>query len=262
MTAHRHHSADKVSASCSSPPAVPSNPVIQRTVSFPWMPSQPPNAPFSPCQSPPAPTQQFWPPMHPYRTPPVQPHFSGPIPTMTATAWSLPTSPYSQSSMQAWSAPLAVPSSAASELSQVPSGPVAAITSTPEAPVESHGSTRRQAEPRRTLARFFSLSSIFNTFRRWHTMRKRRKSRKPTVRVTSATPDDATPMRTSASLPGAFSRASGSDHGIERRNLQIYYDHRTPQGYAQPMMQSFQMATADSSAFMNRMHQSLSNYRT
>nr|CDS30158.1 kinesin protein kif26a [Hymenolepis microstoma] len=255
----------------------PSPLVMQRTVSFPWM--QPQMTRSSTVHSTPCQPQQahqaYWPPMYAPQTPQVPVQQTNP---MQYYPWSLPTSPYLQNSMQAWSAQLPVPSTAASDLSQA--APPQSHYAYPRRPSDSvdvgtptHTTLSSASELPQDVkkSRFFTLPSILCTLRRWHARRKERKSKKA-VEVTAAekTPviDDQRnmPMRSSASLPGAYSRNDfqrrpSSDQGIVGTTQ--YHQHYPATTTTINHHQMYpQMCAGDPSSFMNQMQQSLSTYRT
>ncbi|VDM31662.1 unnamed protein product [Hydatigera taeniaeformis] len=252
---------------------------IQRTVSFPWMPtqmSQSSTAHPSPCQPPP-PTQPFWSPVYSPQLAPMQYY-----------PWSLPTSPYLQSSMQAWSTQLPLPSSAASDFSQTALPLQYTCVGLQRDLVEEDtpartSSSPASAPPQETKkSKNFTLPSILCTLRRWHARRKERRSKKGSATasiekgaaveaeegVGGSTSAMTIPLRTTSSLPGAYSRtnfprAPSSDRGIGRTPQQShYYPSVTPSLQNPILRETSRMCAGDPSTFMNQMHQSLSTYRT
>ncbi|VDK20444.1 unnamed protein product [Taenia asiatica] len=253
--------------------------VIQRTVSFPWMPtqvSQSSTAHSSPCQPPP-PTQPFWSPVYTPQLAPIQYY-----------PWSLPTSPYLQSSMQAWSMQLPQPSSAASDFSQVALPLQYTCASRQRNLVEEDmpariSSSPASAPPQETKkSKHFTLPSILCTLRRWHARRKERRSKKgpaiaPVEKGVVVGLEEkggglesvmTIPLRTSASLPGVYSRtdfprAPSSDRGLGRTLRHYHYYPSVTPSLQYPMCRETpRMCAGDPSTFMNQMHQSLSTYRT
>ncbi|VDD80792.1 unnamed protein product [Mesocestoides corti] len=236
----------------------------QRTVSFPWMPaqfSQLSTAHSSPCQLP-APPRPFWSSLY------APPH---PTP-MQYYPWSLPTSPFLHSSMQAWSSQLPLPSSAASDLSRtIPLSPQphalrrsdSADTGTP---VHTSSSSASAIPQEAKKSKFFTLPSIICTLRRWHARRKERRSKKASDSAVQKEEAVKTPLRINASLPGTyaqsgFPRAPSSDQGIGAPKYSQYQRMAPPPHH--PLLQPApSICSTNASSFMNRMHQSLSTYRT
>lgn len=265
----QHTGAQKVSS------ASPSPMLVQRTVSFPWMHLQMARSTTA-CQ-PPQSTQAFWSPMYapqPSQGPPTQ---ATPMPYYP---WSLPTSPYLQNSMQAWSVQLPMPSSAASDLSQtVSKQPQYTYARRQSDSVErgtpAHTSSSSASAPPQDAkkSKFFALPSIFCTLRRWHAKRKEKRNKK-VVEVPVIDDPRNMSMRSSASLPGAYSRSGfqrgpSSDQGITgtfqycQNYLTMTSSIQQQQQQHHPMYPSHpQMCAGDPSSFINQMHQSLSTYRT
>lgn len=233
----------------------------------------------SPCQAPPS-TQTFWSPMYV----PQLPSQSAP---MQCYPWSLPTSPYLQSSIQAWSAHLPLPSSAASDLSQTEPPRKYVYSKRRDESVEvntpahtsSSASANMQSQEAKK-AKFFTLPSILCTLRRWHARRKERKNKKVSGDVPidkrsaeemEVESESSLPLGVSASLPGAYlrggyPRAPSSDQGLggtPQCYLGYHGNHQlasqTEHSGYHPMPQ---MCIGDPSPFMSQMQQSLSTYRT
>lgn len=269
----RHAEAQKAS------PVSPMPVVIQRTVSFPWMPTQmsrSSTAHSSPCQPPP-PTQPLWSPVYTPQLTPIQYY-----------PWSLPTSPYLQSSMQAWSTQLLLPSSAASNLSQTTLPLQRTCASQRRNSVEEGTPARTFSSPafaspqESKKSKLLTLPSILCTLRRWHARRKERRNKKasasaPVEKEIVAQVEEKTdglgsvmpiPLRTSASLPGAYSRtdfprASSGDRSLGHTPQHCYHYPSVTLSLHNPMYrESSRMCAGDPSTFMNQMHQSLSTYRT
>ncbi|KAL5112466.1 Kinesin-like protein KIF26A [Taenia crassiceps] len=270
----QRHSETQKTSSISPVPLV-----IQRTVSFPWMPtqmSQSSTAHSSPCQPPP-PTRPFWSPVYTPQLAPIQYY-----------PWSLPTSPYLQSSMQAWSTQLPLPSSAASDFSQTALPLQYTCASRRGDSVEKDTSARISSSPASAppqeakKSKHFTLPSILCTLRRWRARRKERRSKKgPAIapvekglvveseeKVGRLDSVMTIPLRTSASLPGVYSRtdfprAPSSDRGLGRTPQHChYYPSMTPSLQYPMYRETLRMCAGDPSTFMNQMQQSLSTYRT
>lgn len=238
--------------------------------------SQSSTAHSSPCQPPP-PTQPFWSPVYAPQLAPIQYY-----------PWSLPTSPYLQSSMQAWSTQLPLPSSAASDFSQTPL-PLQYTCGSRGRDLVEEGTPARisrspaSAPPQESKkSKHFTLPSILCTLRRWHARRKERRSKKGSAvapvekgavveleeKVDGLESVMTIPLRTSASLPGVcsrtdFPRAPSSDRGLGRTpQHRHYYPSVTPSLQYPMYRETPRMCAGDPSTFINQMHQSLSTYRT
>lgn len=285
LSSLQRHPSDVAKPSSPSP-----LPIIQRTLSYPWVnssqqtPSIIANSLSPPFQYPN--TQlvnsgmpRIWPQqlMYPPQLPSYQPTMYQP------PGWSQPTSPYRHSSMPMWSTrPILVSSSLASDLpirsysaSATPVREQSLQTSTPQ-----HGDGEATApediqQKKKTGGsfRFFTLP-IFCSLRRWQKQKKGKKANKKKEETSAAV------------FPPAQVQAPPQDcerNGYNRYGYPIYSNlNSTKQYFAaqppQPVLEQEQtrfgdpketsplgsslQSSGDSISFVNRMHMNLSTYRT